>query len=166
MKHRKEKGLKGGVVEIVFLSTGLLQPGNVLKNQPFMDFEVLPFLIPNLREIGLLTTQQNAPPGGMTCISPCQLLFTDFSDSKADEWMKKLRHQPAKGWQCTIKYCGWQDAPSTYLVCEKDQALPVQIQEQCAEMAGSKIERCGAGHMVMLSMPEKVVDVIRGVVES
>ena len=29
------------------------------------------------------------------------------------------------------------------------------------EMAGSEIERCESGHMVMLSMPDTVVEVIR-----
>jgi len=145
--HRKEAGLKGGVVGIVFLAAGLGPPGHEHTNLPFMDFE-------------------NAPAGGMICVKPRELLFNDFSDAEAEKWMKEMKPQTAEGWNGTTRYCGWQDVPSTYLVCEKDQVLPIPYQLQCAEMAGSKIERCGAGHMVMLSMPEKVVDVIRGVVES
>jgi len=36
---------------------------------------------------------------------------------------------------------------------------------QLAELAGSRIERCAAGHMVMLSMPEKVVELVKSVAE-
>jgi len=33
-------------------------------------------------------------------------------------------------------------------------------------MAGSKVERCAAGYMVVLSMPERVVEVIVGAAEA
>jgi pimeloyl-ACP methyl ester carboxylesterase len=101
----------------------------------------------------------------MICVNPRDVLFNDFSDTEAEKWMKEMKAQPMESWNGTTQYCGWQDVPSTFLICEKDQVLPIQYQLQCAEMAGSKIERCEAGHMVMLSKPEKVVEVIRGVVE-
>ena len=50
--------------------------------------------------------------------------------------------------------------PSVYLVCENDQCLPAPVQLQMAEIAGSKIEKCKAGHMPMISIPEGVAEVI------
>ena len=44
-----------------------------------------------------------------------------------------------------------------YLVCEEDACIPPDIQLQLAETAGSEVEKCAAGHMPMISMPEKVV---------
>ena len=50
--------------------------------------------------------------------------------------------------------------PSVYLVCENDACLPAPMQLQMAEIAGSKIEMCKAGHLPMISVPERVAEVI------
>lgn len=75
-----------------------------------------------------------------------------------------MQPQPAEGWHGVTSFCGWEEVPSVYLVCENDCAIPVGMQVSMARAAGSRIERCGAGHMVMLSMPERVVEVVRGFV--
>lgn len=96
----------------------------------------------------------------MHCLAPESTLFSDLNHEDTVKWMQELKCQPAEGWDGTTTYCGWRDVASTYLVCEGDKCLPAPVQEQCAEMAGSEVVRCPAGHMVMLSMPEKVVEVI------
>lgn len=101
----------------------------------------------------------------MYCKAPRELLFNDLTPSEADKWTSVLQPQPSSGWNKTIEYAGWTEIPSVYLITGNDQILPVQLQEQLAALAGSKVERCGSGHMVMLSMPEKVVEVIKGAVE-
>ena len=102
----------------------------------------------------------------MGCANARNVFFGDLDDALASEWLGKLKSQPASGWDDTVTYCGWKDVPSVYLVCEGDQAIPPPLQEQLAGMAGSKIEKCAAGHMVMLSMPDKVVEIIEGAVAS
>jgi pimeloyl-ACP methyl ester carboxylesterase len=97
----------------------------------------------------------------MHCKDPMDLLFNDIPASTAESWLSKLQCQPATGWADTIAYAGWKDIPSVYLICEKDGILPKELQAQMAEAAGSKVETCSSGHMVMLSQPEKVVEVIR-----
>ncbi|KAL8779161.1 MAG: hypothetical protein Q9203_003226 [Teloschistes exilis] len=87
-------------------------------------------------------------------------------EAVANEWVGKLKCQPASGWDDTITFCGWKEIPSVYLICEGDQAILAAVQLQMAESAGSKIEKCSAGHMVILSMPEKVVAVIEAAVAS
>jgi hypothetical protein len=72
-----------------------------------------------------------------------------------------LKYQPADDWDRTITYCGWQHVPSVYLVCEADARIGPQTQLRFAGMAGSKIVKCPAGHMAQLSMPEKVVEVVK-----
>ena len=44
--------------------------------------------------------------------------------------------------------------------------LPSAEQNQMARLAGSEIIHCGAAHMAMLSIPEKVVEVIECVVNT
>ena len=87
-------------------------------------------------------------------------MFNDLDDETAKAWVKKLQPQPASDWDDTITYCGWRDVPSVYLVCEGDRCVPGPVQLQLAETAGSQIEKCAAGHMATVSMPEKVVEVI------
>ena len=103
--------------------------------------------------------------GEMHCVNPEQLLFNDLDEEERAKWVKALKPQPAEGWNGTIRYCGWKDVPSVYLVCEKDQVLPLEIQLQMAGLAGSEVVRCSSGHCVMLSMPEKVVEVILSAAE-
>ena len=102
----------------------------------------------------------------MLCKNPQELLFNDVPPAAAEEASKQLRHQPTAAFQdAQITYCGWRDIPSVYLCCEKDALLPPALQRQMAEMAGAKVESCDAGHMVMLSRPDVVVDLVRSVVE-
>jgi pimeloyl-ACP methyl ester carboxylesterase len=145
-RERREQGLEGGVMGIVFLAAGLAPTGHQHVDLPFFD-------------------KVNGPPGGMCCVTPRALLFNDLSSAEAAKWEKELRTQPADGWNGVTAHCGWKDVESTYLVCGQDSVLPEALQLHFAEMAGSRIVRCNAGHMAMLSMPEKVVEVVRGVVE-
>ncbi|PVH82890.1 alpha/beta-hydrolase [Cadophora sp. DSE1049] len=139
-KVRSEKGLRGGVVGYVFLSAAVVEVGHVHVDLPLFDNET----------------------GEMHCVDPEKTLFNDMDEESTLKWMKELRCQPAKDWGLTTEYAGFKDAPSVYLICEKDQAVPLEWQTKIAELAGSRIERCAAGHMPMLSMPDKVVEVIIG----
>ena len=56
--------------------------------------------------------------------------------------------------------------PSTYLLCEDDAAVPPSVQRQFAALAGSEIKQCKAGHMVMVSKPEVVVETIEEAIRS
>lgn len=48
-----------------------------------------------------------------------------------------------------------------FLCCAQDQVIPLEVQRQIAEMAGAEMETCDAGHMVILSQPERVVEFVR-----
>ncbi|MCJ1395230.1 hypothetical protein MMC18_008113 [Xylographa bjoerkii] len=124
---RVEKGLKGGVTHIVFLCAGVYPVG--------FTHEPLPFFV--------------IDGGALNCAMPEKLLFSDLDQRAATEWTAKLQTQPAEGWFGTVTYCGWKDVPSVYLVCEGDALIPPPMQVQLAESAGSRIEKCSAGHMVM-----------------
>jgi pimeloyl-ACP methyl ester carboxylesterase len=50
--------------------------------------------------------------------------------------------------------------PSTYLLCENDQAAPPQFQEMFAKLAGSNLLKCDTGHSPMLSHPDMLVKYI------
>lgn len=97
----------------------------------------------------------------MYCKDPIANLFNDLPPKEAEAWAKQLSFQPASGWNQVITYTGWKEVPSVYLTCENDKVLPPDFQQHFAQNAGSEIVNCSAGHMPMLSQPEKVVEVIR-----
>ena len=52
--------------------------------------------------------------------------------------------------------------PSTYVLCEQDQAIPPPAQEQMSQRAGS-VHRLAASHSPFLSMPDRVVELLLAV---
>jgi len=67
----------------------------------------------------------------------------------------------------------WRCIPSTYVICEIDRALPVEVQEAMVGRtqgmfnegkdevkAFGVVERCASGHTPWVSMPEVVVEFI------
>ena len=101
----------------------------------------------------------------MFCINPEKLLFNDLSPNDTPVWVEKLSCQPSSGWDDVVDYIGWKKVPSVYLVAENDALLNKDLQLQMAEMAGSKVERCSAGHCVMIGQPEKCLEIVRKAAE-
>ena len=165
LKARQAKQLRGGVSKIVFLSGAVFPEGFKHAPLPFFTYDVSTDPVPlrqsspsrEVRKIWRLKLRQG---GAMHCLTPEKLLFNDLDEKTAKAWVEKLQSQPASDWDDTVTYCGWKDVPSVYLVCEGDACIPPPMQLQLAETAGSKIEKCAAGHMAMVSMPEKVVELI------
>lgn len=55
--------------------------------------------------------------------------------------------------------------PKTYVLCEKDQAVPPAWQEQMARLGGFDVVRVDSGHSPHLSVPSDVIAVISKVAE-
>ncbi|TVY51858.1 hypothetical protein LCER1_G008672 [Lachnellula cervina] len=142
-KARSDAGLKGGVRKMVFLAAAVTPEGFTHTPLPFFKYD----------------------GGAMYCKDPEPLLFNDFDAVATEKWVKVLKSQPAAGWDDTVTYSGWREVPSVFLVCEKDAVLTEAMQLGFAQLAGSQVFRCAAGHMVQISMPEKVVEVVKAAAE-
>ena len=93
---------------------------------------------------------------------PIRSLFNDFPPAEAEKHAQNLSWQPAAYIESIhVSYCTWKDIPSVYLCCTRDQVIPLEVQHQIAAMAGAETESCDAGHMVILSQPERVVEFVR-----
>ncbi|KAL4905779.1 hypothetical protein BDW74DRAFT_177478 [Aspergillus multicolor] len=77
-----------------------------------------------------------------------------MSDTEAAAWISKIQHQPAN-WDGAVPYCGWREVPSLHIVLEKDVAIPPEVQEQMAQMAGSRVVRLDTGHLAQLSRTDE-----------
>ena len=139
LPFRKSHGLQGGVRKLVYLSGGLLPEDADHPPVPFFE-----------------TTGEK-----MHSRDPIPSLFNDLSPASAE------KHAAALSWQPStyvsgihVNYGAWKDVPSVYLYCTQDQVIPLVMQRQIAAMAGAETESCDAGHMVMLSQPERVVEFV------
>ncbi|KAE8325072.1 Alpha/beta hydrolase fold-1 [Aspergillus sergii] len=141
-KDREARGLSGGVVGIVFVAAAVVEKGYVHGDLPFSVVE----------------------GGALHCVQPEQTLFNDLNEEEKGKWLEVLRPQPAQGWNAATTYAGWKEVKSVYLVCEEDQVIPAFLQEELAGLAGSRVQRCNAGHMPHLSQPSRVVEVIKDAV--
>lgn len=98
----------------------------------------------------------------MYCRDPVHTLFNDLSAAEAEKHAQELSWQPATYVESIyINYCAWKDIPSVYLCCTRDQMIPLGFQHHIAVMVGAETESCDAGHMVVLSQPERVVEFVR-----
>lgn len=100
----------------------------------------------------------------MTVETAGHIFYNDLPDSTREDYCSKLVHQAKPSFYTPLTYPAYQEVPVSYLLCEQDNAIPLVAQQAMARIGGPKVEShfCTAGHSPMLSMPVKVVDVIRG----
>lgn len=66
-----------------------------------------------------------------------------------------------------ITYESYRDISTLYVVCTEDRALNIDTQRWMVKAAGIEaIKELPSSHSPFLSMPEKVVDIIRDFVET
>ncbi|MFI8185314.1 alpha/beta fold hydrolase [Actinacidiphila glaucinigra] len=83
---------------------------------------------------------------------PLQALYGDVPQTLAEAAVARLVPQSAKSFNEPLTRAGWHTVPSTYVVCEQDQAVPPACQEDMARRAGA-VYRLPSHHSPFLSMP-------------
>ena len=100
------------------------------------------------------------PDGRMFLKNGEKLLYNDLPPSEASTWASKLIPQSHKVQTTKFTRAAYRYIPSTYLICENDQAAPPQFQEMFAGSANAQVERCSSGHSPMLSQTDMLVEKI------
>lgn len=101
------------------------------------------------------------PDGQAWCArTPERAFYNDCSQEDTAWAVPQLRPQSARSFAETLRAAAWHDRPSTYVVCECDQAIPVSAQETMSQHADDVI-RLDAGHSPFLSRPEELVNLLR-----
>ena len=93
-------------------------------------------------------------------MNPRATLFSDLEDSEADFWTQPLQPQPTAGWDGIIAEAGHESVSCAYLICENDAVVPLAMQQQIASSVKVFTSTSIAGHMVMLSQPDTVVQFV------
>ena len=92
------------------------------------------------------------------------IFYNDLPRAQADSLSSKLRPHATKAFDVPLRYAAYQHVPVTYLLCERDNAMPFSVQQDFVSKAGEGVVKtrvCDAGHSPMLNMPGTVTAVIR-----
>ena len=102
--------------------------------------------------------------GSLFADDPHYALHNDTSADVAAYWSSHTTHSDLVAFATPLKYAAWRHMPTTYLLCELDRCLPPHVQEGMLALTEGLVRtvRLPSGHMPMLSMPEKLVDILRG----
>ncbi|KAI9683794.1 MAG: hypothetical protein M1822_005984 [Bathelium mastoideum] len=147
LTERMAAGLPGGVGKIVGITATLVR-GDKLANLPH-------FFDP--REDRLLVK------------NPESTIFSDISPEAAKPYIDNLLYEPEwHSWDRPPTYGPelFEKVPAMALLCTKDRTTPWEFQKMWADAAKAEIRECDAGHMVQLSQPQAVVDIIKEAAES
>jgi len=93
---------------------------------------------------------------------PEELFFNDVSEEATRASVDRLAPHSMAAIKAPVSAVAWRDVPTTYVICDRDNAIPVPAQEMLSGRAGS-VTRLDASHSPFLSMPDEVVGIIRGV---
>jgi hypothetical protein len=99
----------------------------------------------------------------MTVANADHVFYNGLPKSLIDNLVSSLKHQSKASFYTPLTYPAYRDVRVSYLLCEQDNAIPFPAQQAMVGIGGPNVVShiCSAGHSPMLSMPEKVVHVIR-----
>ena len=104
-------------------------------------------------------------------LDPAHYFYHDLPIEEQQRWTSLLNKSPRESNYTPISHAAYLYHPVTYLYCEKDNALPLEIQKMMAEKVKKQgvhvdEESCVAGHSSFLSMPGRVSEVVESMTES
>jgi pimeloyl-ACP methyl ester carboxylesterase len=93
-------------------------------------------------------------------LRPAEVFYSDVDPDTARGAVARLDHQSLASLGQRLTRAAWRTIPSTYVVCEQDEAIPVWAQESMAERAG-RVLRMATSHSPFLSRPAQLAGVLR-----
>jgi pimeloyl-ACP methyl ester carboxylesterase len=93
-------------------------------------------------------------------LRPFETFYADVRPHTARGAVARLGHQSLAAFEQPLTRAAWRTVPSTYVVCERDAAIPVVAQEMMAERAG-RVLRMPASHSPFLSRPAQLAGILR-----
>jgi pimeloyl-ACP methyl ester carboxylesterase len=112
---------------------------------------------------------QFGPGRGLLSVDPAQAIEVFYADVAADvaaDAVAKLVPSTASSLLQPAAEVAWIDRPTTYVVCEQDNALSPARERKMAERIGAQIWSLPTSHSPFLSQPEALADIIERVVRA
>jgi len=98
----------------------------------------------------------------LTAGTPEKIFYNTCSPEIAASASAQLRKQSLPAFNQAITEVAWKSKPSTYIICEQDNAIPVFAQEAMSARA-TKIVRINSDHSPFLSAPRELAELINSV---
>ncbi|KAF1952495.1 alpha/beta-hydrolase [Byssothecium circinans] len=144
------KGLKGGVVKLVYIAAFLVPEGFQHSAHGTRD-NMVPEMKTDL-EAGVITVNPEDAKG---------MFYQDLDDETVAELAKDLRPQSFGAFWGTTYHAAWRDIPTSYILCTGDKPTTVVAAQYLVDSAkGSGNHKIGnvikvdAGHSPFISKPE------------
>jgi pimeloyl-ACP methyl ester carboxylesterase len=134
-----------GVRHLVYLTAFMLDEGESL-----------------LATVGGALPPWIAVPDGKAMIVPDgePVFYNTTAPQAARAAAARLRPQATATFEQPVRSVAWRDIPSTYVICDQDNAIPVPAQEAMAARAGTT-HRLDSDHSPFLADPDAVAEIIR-----
>ncbi|KAI1109412.1 Alpha/beta hydrolase fold-1 [Nemania sp. NC0429] len=151
--ERKSRGLKGGFSAVVYICAfAIAQRGLSLTSVlggKYLDWMITAEPFKNV-------------PFSIQLVPGQDPFYNDLPVDEASKWRAMLRCHSQKSFEEPLEFCANDiQIPMTYLLCDEDQAMPIQVQESMvAAVPRLKTRRCTAAHSPFLSQPDLTADVI------
>lgn len=117
-----------------------------------------------------VATAMNGPPpewqdlhpdqGYVDALRPEQIFYADVDPDIATGAIAQLTHHGLGAMMQPQTRAAWRTVPSTYIVCEHDQAIPVAAQDAMSQRAAKKL-RLPTSHSPFLAAPRRLADLLR-----
>lgn len=146
------QGLAGvrNVAHIVYLASFQLDVGDSLLSQNpggvLMSWSEL--------------RHRNGVDDFVEAVTPENVFFNDLDAATAARAVGRLGYQSYSSMRQPLTQAAWTSVPSTYVVCEADNALPVSAQELMSKRANS-VHRLNTSHSPFLSQPAALAELLR-----
>ncbi|MEV1328472.1 alpha/beta hydrolase [Micromonospora costi] len=90
---------------------------------------------------------------------PRAQFYADVPNDVADLAISRLVDQLLKPWVDRVTQAAWHTVPATYILAERDAALPVDLQEQMAARI-KDVRRIATSHSPFLSRPAELAGLL------
>lgn len=145
---RREQGLAGGVIHLLFFASIILPEGQSV-----------------ISAFGESLNLDVKPGGRFTIRDAARAIYDDLPTEEAKYWESKIIDQSYAVQTTKLTQAAYRYIPSTYIVCENDQSVPPAFQEQFGRSINATMDKINSGHSPMLSQTEKLVEMIAAVAQ-
>lgn len=99
----------------------------------------------------------------LTTENPGEIFYNTCDKATADSAIAMLREQSLEAFNQPITKLSWKEINSTYIICEKDNAIPVFAQEAMSQRANCVV-RLNTDHSPFLSDPKGLAKTISEII--
>jgi len=153
-----EAGAAPAVKHLVYVCAFAPEPGEILIGLAASE---PPSLLAGAIQLG--------PGRGLLSVDPAraaEVFYADVAPESAADAVAKLVPSTASSLLQPAAEVAWMNRPTTYVVCEQDNALSPAREREMAERIGAQIWSLPTGHSPFLSQPEALADIIERVVRA